>query len=205
VGTYGLSIDEENGRLYIGMLANGVMVYDTADLDQAHFPAVTAVDNIPTSSYHPAVDVAIDVDNQYLYATAGSPDGADTYLHKYELNNGNAHSSVDLADSATIGVAVDQATGLVYCTCYGSKIFVVDSNLAIQNSYEVGRPTGLVVPVGSVGYNPLNLTITAPSVVGQGADINYSYSYENPKMAPPMSPARPGACMTLSQGPSRGL
>lgn len=178
-GTYGLTIDERNNTLYVGYMTYGIMAYNIDHLTNAKIGGVTAISNIATT--HDAVDVAIDVDNQYIYSTSASP-GGDKVLHKYELNNDDAHSSVDVVFPC-VGVAVDQASGLVYTTTYSKgSLGVYNSDLALQNTYmSEQRPTGLVIPTsGSVSFNPLNLTIIAPSVAGQGADINYSISYSNP-------------------------
>ncbi len=180
-GTYGLTIDEENDRLYVGYSANGIMGYDIDDLINANqATGITAVSNIPTSPTHNAIDVAIDVDDQVIYCTSAYPNGGD-FLYKYNVNTGSAMDNVDLGDYC-IGVAVDQGSSLVYVTTYSSgSLKVYNPSLALQNTYMSGqRPTGLVVPTsGSVSYNPLNLSITAPSVVGQGGNIYYSLSYSN--------------------------
>jgi len=193
LGTFGLSIDETAGKLYVGMGDRGIMVYDTDHLDQTHYVSgVTAITG--TVATGDVADVALDVSRQYLYST-GSWFGVLYLLRNYDL--GGAAETYAMLGSPTIGVAADNPSGLLYLTMSNigdidtqGRLGVYNSTLAQLNSYLVAdtlaesNPTGVLVPNGSVGYNPLNLSIFAPDPVVQGTDFTYTYTYENPNPAP---------------------
>ena len=171
-GGWGLAID--GNRLFVGDFTNTVRYYDTTSW--AELGSVTL-------SY-PVVGVAVDSKNRFLYA--GSYTGSN-YLMKYDLTTG-VESSVSVGTGIQVrGVAVDQATGLVYITSGEGwsnlgKVEVFDCNLNFLSSNIINDdPTGICVPSEEISFNPLNLTkddgLTA--CVKPGASISYTICYDN--------------------------
>jgi len=85
-----------------------------------------------------------------------------------------------------MGIAVDQATGLVYITTGYSadNIKIYDSTLnMLWESSKIGDTTGLCIPGKDIAYNPLNFRIE--SIIGDrpvttNDTITYRYSFYNP-------------------------
>ncbi len=176
---YGIALDEDNDILYVGDNSTVVKAFYTSDWSAAGQYTIS----------HNATGIAIDYINQIFYTGSGAPYSSNYNLSKYDLNT-NTETTVNVG-SPVLGVAVDQATGLVYCTTYGygsfgtrDRLFVYDSNLTQHwVSGDLGNPTGLTVPGREVGFNPLNLTkddgIPQGSCVNAGSGFTYTITYDN--------------------------
>jgi uncharacterized repeat protein (TIGR01451 family) len=173
---FGIALDEFTDRLYVADAgswtpATGyVRVYDV---------------NTFTELFHyqpsiPPVGIAIDRYRGYVYTSA--PDGycasaptGYTLLSKYDLNT-STESVVNMGHGG-MGIAVDEATGLVYVTggCYGDDISIWDSNLNFQYSTgSLGTPAG--IEIANVSYNPLNLAKN-DMVQGYGLYVGQTFPY----------------------------
>ncbi len=144
-GTMGLSIDKKRNRLYVGYSSNGVMGYNIDMLIDKNHAGVSAISNISTSPKHDAVDIAIDTENQFMYVT--SYKSGPKSLFKYEMKNNNKMTIIDTVN-ISVGVAVDQKSGMVYVTTAGkgNNLRVYDTAMVLKNSYmDSQRPTGLIV------------------------------------------------------------
>ena len=173
---YGLSLDEENGRLYVGDNTTTVKYYDVNDVNWGKIDEFTVTDK--------AVGIAIDVENQYVY-TGGSQFGGSTFLNKYDLST-RTETCVDVG-SPVLGITVDQGSSLVYITTYGfgsnwDKLMVYDSDLTLQSSTgDIGNPAGVVV--GNVSYKPPNIYVSkddgigAEECVSPDDEITYTITY----------------------------
>jgi len=143
---YGLALDEENGRLYVGDNTMTVKYYSTNDWAK--------LGEFTLGDY--AVGIAIDVANQYVY-TGSAQLHSGTWLTKYDLSS-DEESWVDVG-SCVLGIAVDEDTSLVYLTTYEGglspdKLMIYNSALVKQpwESGDIGNPAGLCVPKGDVSY-----------------------------------------------------
>ncbi len=157
---YGLALDEENERLYVGDNTNNVKYYDTNDwLKKGEF-TITDV----------AIGIAVDVENQYVY-TGNWKYGNSTYFTKYDLGS-STETRVDV-NSSVCGIAVDQDTSLVYLTTYDdgdsdtkNRLMVYDSNLTKHwTSDNIDNPAG--VAVSEVGYK-----LSSFEIVKDDNDVN---------------------------------
>jgi len=176
---FGIALDEDNDILYVGDYTTVVKAFYTSDWSAAGQYTIS----------HNATGIAIDYINQIFYTGSGGPSSSNYELSKFDLNT-NTETTVNVG-SPVLGVAVDQATGLVYCTTYGTgssttrdRLFVYDANLTQHwVSGDLGNPTGVVVPGREVGFNPLNLTkddgIPQGSCVNAGSGFTYTITYDN--------------------------
>ncbi len=182
---YGIALDEVNDRLYVGDSTTTVKAYNTSDWSLA---GQFTMNNI-------ARGIGFDEANQTIYTANGGPGGG-TKLTKFAISNfstGTGTETIASVNSTTLGVAVDQATGLVYITTYGGgtrgdRLLVYDgpnlttSSVPTWSSSDLGNPTGLAIPRGGVSYNPLNLSkddgLGGAGVI-PGASITYTISYDN--------------------------
>jgi len=85
---YGLALDEENSRLYVGDNTKTVKYYDVNDVNWGKIDEFAVTDK--------AIGIAIDVENQYVY-TGGSQLGSSTYLTRYDLSN-STETRVDIGN-----------------------------------------------------------------------------------------------------------
>ena len=153
--TWGLALDEENGRLYVTLRANTIRCYDTNDW--SHLP-----DNDITVT-HDAVGIAIDVPNQIIYTGSYY----DQYLLSKYVISTETETTVDVrnitggaSSDHILGLAVDQDTGLIYATVgditsssVSERVLVFNPNLTLQwYSDDVGNPAGIAV--AEVSYKP---------------------------------------------------
>ena len=174
-GIYGIALDEVNELLYVGDSTTSVKYYDTNDWSSL---------GGELSVSHPARGIAIDVPNQYVYTASGGPDGG-SLLSKYDVGE-QTEATVDVG-STVLGVAVDQATELVYITTYGDgsnpdSLIVYDAALNQQwISGDIGNPTG--VAVKEISFNLLDLSKNdglAPDACVRAEDsITYTVCYDN--------------------------
>lgn len=171
-GAFGISLDEKNDLLYVGNNTATVRYYNTSDWSQAGSIAVA----------HTAINVAIDEENGSLYSGGGFV--GNYYLDKHDLGTAT-NSSVYLGSSVGVmGLGVDFDTGYVYCTTgySGDDLRVYDPSLAlVQNVGYIGNgPTGLVIPRGEAGYNPLNLSKDdGGQCVVSGQTVTYDICFDN--------------------------
>ncbi len=174
---YGLALDYLNDILYVGdATSSGVKYYNISNL-------TTLAGSINVS--HSPTGIAIDVPNQIIYTGAGYPYGPTTFS-QYFLNN-STESFVDLG-SPVLGIAVNQLTGNIYMTFYGTggpyqdNLIVMDQSLNVTwLSGDIGEPSGLCIAEGA-GYNPLSLQKTdnlGGGCVDAGSNISYTISYNN--------------------------
>ena len=184
---YGLALDEENDRLYVADNTTDVKYYDTND------PNWSKLGQFIVS--HEAVGIAVDVNNQYVYTGSGRFGGM--FLSQYDLSAdpNTAETTVDV-NSPVLGIAVDQATSLVYLTTFGDhddhyyqnppndRLMVYDSNLnQLWVSDDIGNPAGVAVE-GNVSYKfPLLLSkiddVNDGNCVLPGDYITYTITYGN--------------------------
>jgi uncharacterized repeat protein (TIGR01451 family) len=179
---FGIALDEQNDLLYVGS-GSAVNYYRTSDWALAGSFTVS----------EPAIGIAVDTTRGYVY-TAGGFSGYTTYrsLIQYDLNSGS-EASVDLATlpdyvtgEAVFGVAVDDETGMIYCTTgyYGDRIRVFDTSLnETDRTSDIGNPTAIVVPGKAVSYNPIGFTksdgLEEGECVRAGDTITYTLAYDN--------------------------
>lgn len=180
VGTaYGLALDEVNDLLYVADVSSSVKVFNTADWSSAGSVTVS----------QPAIGIAIDVANQFLYSGAAFYHGL---LVKTDLTT-LVNDWVDIQTitgftsvEGVMGLAVDPVTDLVYVTTgYGSdRIITFDSDLiALHQTADIGNPTGIVVPGKEISYNPLSLMkqdgLADDECTTSGATLTYAICYDN--------------------------
>ncbi len=176
-GAYGIALDEVNDLLYVGGSTTTVKYYRTDTWAKAGEFTVS----------HDARGIAVDVPNQRVYTGEGGPSGG-TLLSKYDLST-STESTIDVG-STVLGVAVDQATGLIYVTTYYSgsrpqRLLIYNPSLTLQtwDSGDLGSPTGLCIPIEEVTFNPLNLAIDDGLGEGQcvpaGDELTYTFTYDN--------------------------
>ncbi len=169
---FGIALDEENGLLYVANYSQNITIYDISDWSQSGSITVA----------HTAISVAVDVKNGFVFSGGGW--AGNYYLDKYNLAD-NTTSSVYMAYyTGVMGLGVDQDTGYVYCTTgyYGDDLRVYHSDLTlVQNVGTIGNsPTGLVIPAGDVGFNPLNLSKTDNvDSVTTGENLTYTICFDN--------------------------
>jgi len=169
-GTWGLALDEDNGKLYVTLNANTVRCYDT------NYWSHLSNDDITVT--HDAVGIAIDVPNQIIYT--GSPYDQ-SLLSKFDID-ANSETTIDVTEidgnspsDHILGLAVDQDTGLIYATIGNTgiggseRVVVFDPNLTLHwSSSDVGDPAGIAV--AEVSYKEPLLDI-----VKDDNDVNCVY------------------------------
>ncbi len=170
---YGIALDEGNDLLYVASYSNVVRYFDTA----------TWTEQGTITLGQRAISIAIE-DGKYMYT--GSGFAGSNVLSKYDLVS-NTETTIN-NNYGIIGLAVDQANGRVYATTgfSGDMVQVFDSSLTmIDNTADIGNPSGLCVPRTGISYNPLSfdkddgLTTTTA-----GSQITYTLSYVNNNQVP---------------------
>jgi len=183
---YGIALDEVNDRLYAANASNSIHVYSTSDW--------SLTDSIELNRI--AISIAVDVRDGFIYTGGGFADNY--YLTQYHLATGTKREVQVEQDAGVIGLGVDPDTGLVYVGTGrdnqpgGDNLLVFDISLTqIDIIPSIGNPTGLAIPDGDIGYNPLNLSITiiegtsdgsdADGIpkVGAGGTLTYAIHFEN--------------------------
>ena len=183
---YGIAFDDTTGILWVADCSgNKVRAYDvntwTEDTSKSFTPS------------HKPVDVAVDRQRGFVYTvsmTSGAGTGAGSHLlSKYDLSTGT-ETTVDIGTEG-VGVAVDEATGLVYITLSPydpgwstGRLAVWDTSTVpftkIQEINVSGSPAGICIPRTAVTYNPLNLSKVGPAgCVNPGDTFTYTISYDN--------------------------
>ena len=182
---HGIALDETNDLLYLGDLTKDVKVYSTSDW--SHVRTFTVSQDV--------MGIAVDVANGFAYTGNAYPGyGSLGLLCKYDLNT-NTETTFNLTaysggEDNVVGLAVDQSTGLLYITTGNQavwgpgtdKLMAFDSNLnVLDQTGDIGGPTGICVPGREISYNPLNLNKDdgLNVCVDTGDDITYTISYEN--------------------------
>ncbi len=183
---HGIALDEVNDLLYIGDLTTAVKIFNTADWSSAGSFTIS----------QSAMGIALDVTNGFVYTGNAYPGyGGIGLLSKYDLNTGN-ETTLDIRaltgnpNDNVVGLSVDSSTGILYITTgnQGSggsdKVIVFDLNLnQIDNTGDIGDPTGLTIPGKDISYNPLNLSkddgLGEEGCVGPGGYINYTICFDN--------------------------
>ena len=122
-----------------------------------------------------AISVAVDPERDYLYYGGGYADNY--YLTQRRLSDGNTREVLVDPNAGVLGLGVDSDTGFIYITTGrenrpgGKDLMVYDPNLnVIQMIEDIGRPTGLVIPIHDTSFNPLHLSKTVKNPIGGKAD-----------------------------------
>ena len=142
--------------------------------------------------------LSVDSRKQYLYAGGLSDKG--TMITQYNLATGNRTQLLaDDYSEAILSLCVDNATSMIYVLVYDTLTFarsihVYTSSLQLVQTISVpGEALELFVPSSSVGYNPLDLTMTPVSGVSQsngayvaspGVEISYQVCMTNSNLFP---------------------
>jgi hypothetical protein len=134
---YGIAVDSTRSKLYVADETHIVRCYSIPGL--SHDPAGDANLTLP------AVGIAVDGSRGYIYT--GYMDEylpGSTYLTQYDIINHHVSGAVNVG-SVVMGVAVDEATGIVDLTTFAggdpSPMFRYGPNLV-----KVGDPCGVELP-----------------------------------------------------------
>ena len=181
---YGIALDEVDDILYVANGTNNIYAYDTSSWELQRTIAVSRT----------SFSVAVDADNGYLYSGGGYADN--NYLTQFNLA-ANIQKDIQVeADAGVMGLCVDSDTGFIYMSTGndnasgGDNLLVYDKSLKrIDKISGIGNPTGLVVPVKEIGFNPLNLEKeVTEGIIGSndgvysvevGGFITYSICFDN--------------------------
>ena len=185
----GIALDYVNDKLYVGDRTLLVKIFNTSGW--------TSAGSFPVRQ--PPMGIAIDVANQLVYTGNAYPGyGSTGLLSKYNLATStestiNIRTLTNDSGDNVVGLAVDQDSGLLYITtgnqATGGSDLLMVFNSALAELYrtgDIGNPTGIAIPIGEIGYNPLNLTKVdniATSVL-PGGNIEYTICYENTSTFP---------------------
>jgi uncharacterized repeat protein (TIGR01451 family) len=189
---HGIALDYVNDKLYVGDQTTTVKIFNTSGWTSAGSFTVS----------QDAMGIAIDVANQLVYTgNAYPPYGSLGLLSKYDLNTNtettlNIGSVTGVSGDNVVGLAVDQDSGLLYITTGdqgvggSDRLMVFGSALnMLYTTGDIGNPTGIAIPIGEIGYNPLNLTKVdniATSVL-PGGNIEYTICYDNTASTSPVT------------------
>ena len=142
---YGLALDEVNSRLYVSDNTNTIRYYNTTT-----WALAGSFNIVVDSNQRPAVGIAVDPNRGYLY-TGGFPDGYSSNTCLVRTLTASPHTSIEteVNGNNVIGIDVDRATGLVYCTTTGNDFRVYSSALVQQDiKTDIGQSGGLNGPAG---------------------------------------------------------
>lgn len=187
-----IAYDADQELVYVASRGNGIQVLSTA-LNREDWQQVG---NLELA--YEAQALSVDARNHILYA--GGQTAAGAIITKYNLTT-NAQTPMIVAsgDQIVLSLCVDNATSLVYALIGDihtstRTIKVYNSGLStVQTMTLSGDALELFVPSTSVGYNPLNMTITPVSGTAQsdgqyiavpGADITYQVCMTNNNFFP---------------------
>jgi len=175
LNAWGLALDETNSLLYISTDTERVHVYKTTDWSYDHY-----IDINVGGTNRQAVGIAIDPIRGYLYT--GDWD-THTYLVRTNIVT-QASVEVEVTNGwygmQVIGIDVDEATGLVYCTTYHHDFRVYDWNLVLKDTETNGfilGPAGVAVG-GWYKADRLSLSKSDSVVDCVSPDQQFTYSIE---------------------------
>ena len=183
---YGIALDEVNDRLYVANASDTITIYSTSNW--------ALINSIQLNRI--AVSVAIDVENDYVYAGGGY--AGNKYLTQYHLATGTKREVQVETDAGVMGLAVDPDTGFVYISTGrdnqpgGDNLLAFDPFLRqVDIIPAIGNPTGLAIPNRDIGYNPFHLSKTIAEgatccvedegmeTVAAGDTITYAIDFDN--------------------------
>jgi len=182
----GIALDETNDLLYAANYIEQINVYSTADWSLVRTICVQ----------RQAISVAVDPERGYVYYGGGYV--GNNYLGQYNLAT-DLETAIEVDPvKGVMGIAVDQATGNVYFST-GKNMDIENDQVMVYSPllYDIdcldvqGDPTGLVIPIRDLEYNPLSLTKTIAGdtadqndtdpthYVGAGENITYHLCFQN--------------------------
>jgi len=178
---YGIALDEINDLLYVANISTTINVYHTSDWSSAGTISVRRA----------AISIAVDATRGFVYSGGGFMDNY--YLTQYSLDTHIDEEVQVEPDAGVMGLGVDPATGLIYVgtgannKSGGDNLKVYDTSLnQIDIIEDIGNPTGLVIPIEDVSYNPLNLSKNIAIGAGDkaehveiGGTITYTICFDN--------------------------
>ncbi len=186
---WGIALDEIKDLLYVANNTTTINVYKTSDWSLVRTISVKRIVH----------SVAVDAVHGLVYSGGGW--SGNPYLSQYDLAT-DAEKEVQVETKAGVmGLAVDQATGLVYMTTGvnndygGDNLLVYDTSLnQIDIISGFANPTDIAIPTKDVSYNPLNLnkSIIAGAVddnepVGVRDNITYRICFDNERSQFPIT------------------
>jgi uncharacterized repeat protein (TIGR01451 family)/fimbrial isopeptide formation D2 family protein len=159
---YGIALDEYSDLLYVASPSQGIAVYSTSDWSLVRTELAEQI----------AISIAIDPDRDYLYYGGGFADNF--YLTQRRISDWSKKEVLVDPNAGIIGLGIDPDTGLIYATTgrdnregCGKDLVVYDADLnLLQTIPDIGRPTGLVIPLNDTSFNPLDLTKTITNGLG---------------------------------------
>ena len=177
---FGIALDESNDLLYVGNYSNSILVYDTATWSLTRTIIVS----------RPTIGVAVHAADDFLYCGGGfAADPPNLFLTQYDLATDTEAEVQVGALGGVMGLAVDDATGMVYVTtgrnnmAGGETLEVYQQSLKKVQIVNIGgKLADVVIPPGEVSYNPLNLskvTVDGLEEVKVGDIITYNICFDN--------------------------
>lgn len=159
---YGIALDEYSDLLYVASPGQGIAVYCTSDWSLVRTEPAEQI----------AISIAVDPDRDYLYYGGGFADNF--YLTQRRISDWSKKEVLVDPAAGIIGLGVDPDTGLIYATTgrdnrdgLGKDLVVYDTDLnVLQMIPDIGRPTGLVIPLNDTSFNPLDLAKTITNGIG---------------------------------------
>ena len=162
-GAFDLALDA-NGSLYVSDGTQTIHDYNTTTWQLAD-----SFNIVVGSTARNAVGIAIDPNRRYLYS-GDYLEGAvgDTHLVRTKLSDHTSDETSVGNGVMVVGIDVDKATGLVYCTTSNNDFRVYNSNLVLQDTKTSGIGGTAGVAVGGLYVPPIVRNITKDN------DINYT-------------------------------
>jgi len=178
---YGIALDEINDMLYVADLSKTIYIYRTSDWSLRETITISRT----------AISIAVDTKRGFVYYGGGWEENY--YLTQYNLNT-HRETEVQVGPNfGVMGIGIDPDTGLIFLDTGinnkpgGDSLRVYDTSLKqIDIITDIKNPTGLVVPIEDVSYNPLNLNKNiADSAADEveyvdiGGTVTYSICFDN--------------------------
>ncbi len=192
-----IAFDSSQEKVYVASMDNGVEVLKVA-FDRTEWQLIGSI-----GTTYEVQTLSVDARNQSLYAGGRDTGGLESQgatITKYNLATGDEMQAIAIDGAhAVLSLCVDNATSLVYVLVKNLEsplktVNVYNSALQLIQSVTVtGDALQLYVPSTSVGYNPLDMTITPVSgvaqsngqyVAGPGAEIEYQICVTNSNQFP---------------------
>lgn len=187
-----LAYDPDREMVYVASAGSGVEILKTAS-ELADWQQMGSI-----QSAYEVKTLSVDARNQILYTGGSTPQGA--AITQRKLGTGaETQIIVGNTSQAVLSLCVDNATSLLYALI-GDRLVpqrtvkVYDSAFhSVQTVSLAGDALALHVPSTSVGFNPLNVTMTPVSgtvlengqyVAGPGSDIEYEICMTNTNLFP---------------------